>query len=115
LSAQTKPTLYTVGDVIDGRFDVLDLLGEGGFSRVYRVKDNVEGEERAIKLFNNAAGYEAVRREIGALRKVRHPRVIEVFWADKADSGEWYLVTEFVDGDLLSEYAHGERRLRDRC
>ncbi len=34
--------------------------------------------------------YEAVRREIGALRKVRHPRVVEVFWADKTDAGDWY-------------------------
>jgi hypothetical protein len=33
----------------------------------------VEGEQRALKLFGSSAGYEAVRREIGALRKVRHP------------------------------------------
>ena len=114
LSETVRPTRYEVGDVIDGRFEVLGLLGEGGFSCVYRVRDTVEGAERAIKVFNSASGYEAVRREIGALRKVRHPRVIEVFWADRADSGEWYLVIEFVDGDRLTEYAHGgERRLRD--
>lgn len=110
--AETRP--YAIGDVIDGRFEVLDFVAEGGFSHVYRVHDTVENEERAIKLFNNVAGYEAVRREIGALRKVRHPRVIEVFWADKADSGEWYLVTEFVDGESLSDYAHGKGQLRDR-
>jgi hypothetical protein len=33
------------------------------------VRDEVEDEERALKLFDNAADYEAVRREIGALRK----------------------------------------------
>ena len=54
------------------------MLGEGGFSKVYRVRDEVEGEERALKLFDNAAGYDAVRREIGALRKVDHPNVVEV-------------------------------------
>ena len=47
------------------------LLGQGSFSKVYRVRDEVEDEERALKLFNSAAGYEAVRREIGALRKIR--------------------------------------------
>ena len=46
---------------------------------------SVEGEERALKLFENAAGYEAVRREIGALRKVHHPHVVKVYWADKTD------------------------------
>ena len=40
---------------------------------------SVEGEERAFKLFDNAAGYDAVRREIGALRKVHHPNVVEVY------------------------------------
>ena len=45
----------------------------------------IEGEERAFKLFESAAGYEAVRREIGALRKIRHPHVVEVFlgWQDR--------------------------------
>ena len=55
------------------------MLGQGGFSKVYRVRDDVEGEERALKLFDNAAGYDAVRREIGALRKVDHPNVVKVY------------------------------------
>ncbi len=63
-----KAADYTVGDVIDGRFEILDLLGQGGFSKVYRVRDEVEGEERALKLFESAAGYDAVRREIAALQ-----------------------------------------------
>ena len=70
---------YSVGDVIDGRFEILDVLGQGGFSKVYRVLDDVEGEERAFKLFDNAAGYDAVRREIGALRKIHHPNVVQVY------------------------------------
>ena len=54
---------YAVGDLsIDGRFEVLAVLGEGAYSKVYRVRDEVEGEERAFKLFHNAAGYEAIRR-----------------------------------------------------
>ena len=73
-SVGAKAADYAVGDVIDGRFEILDVLGQGGFSKVYRVRDEVEGEERAFKLFENAAGYEAVRREIGALRKVHHPQ-----------------------------------------
>ena len=67
---------------------------------MYRVRDNVEGEERALKLFDNAAGYDAVRREISALRKVHHPNVVKVFWADQTEEGEWYLITEYVEGEL---------------
>jgi hypothetical protein len=105
---------YAVGDVIDGRFEILDILGQGGFSKVYRVRDEVEGEERAFKLFQNAAGYDAVRREIAALRKVDHPNVVKVYWAGKTSTGDWYLITEFIDGESLDDYANGKRHLSDR-
>ncbi len=105
---------YAVGDVFEGRFEILDVLGQGSFSKVYRVRDEVEGEERALKLFDTAAGYEAVRREIGALRKIRHPHVVEVFWAGQTGAGDWYLITEFIDGESLGEFASGKRHLRDR-
>jgi tRNA A-37 threonylcarbamoyl transferase component Bud32 len=113
-SVGAKAADYVVGDVIDGRFVILDLLGQGGFSKVYRVRDEVEEEERALKLFENAAGYQAVRREISALRKVHHPHVVQVFWADKTDAGDWYLIIEYIDGESLDEYASGKRHLRDR-
>ena len=48
-SVGAKAADYAVGDVIDGRFEILDVLGQGGFSKVYRVRDEVEGEERALQ------------------------------------------------------------------
>ena len=95
-SAGAKAADYAVGDILEGRFEILDVLGHGGFSKVYRVRDHVEGEERALKLFDSVAGYEAVRREIGALRRIDHPNVVQVFWADRTDAGDWYLITEFI-------------------
>lgn len=113
-SAGAKAADYAVGGVIDDRFEILDKLGEGGFSKVYRVRDQVEGEERPLKLFDNAAGYSYVRREIAALRKVRHPNLVKVFWADKTGASDWYLITEYIHGESLDEYATGQRHLRDR-
>jgi len=113
-SVGAKAADYAVGDVLEDRFEILDVLGQGGFSKVYRVRDDVEREERALKLFDSAAGYEAVRREIGALRKIHHPNVVEVLWAGKTSAGDWYLITEFIDGESLNEFVAGKRRLRDR-
>ena len=113
-SAAAKAADYAVGDVLEGRFEILQILGQGSFSKVYRVRDDVEGEERALKLFNTAAGNEAVRREIAALRKIDHPNVVKVFWADQTNAGDWYLITEFIDGESLDEFVAGKRRLRDR-
>ena len=78
------------------------------------MRDDVEGKDRAFKLFNTAAGYEAVRREIGALREIHHPNVVEVFWAGQTIAGDWYLITEFIDGESLEEFVTGKRNLRDR-
>ncbi len=114
-SVETKAADYAVGDVLEDRFEILQVLGEGGFSKVYRVRDDVEGVERALKLFDGAAaGNEAVRREISALRKIRHPHVVEVFWAGQTSAGDWYLITEFIDGESLEEFVTGNRHLRDR-
>lgn len=112
--ARAEVREYNVGDVIDERFEVLDILGSGGFSRVFRVRDTVEDDERALKLFDNAAGYNAVRREISALRKIRHPHVVQVMWASSTPHGEWYLISEYVRGDSLEQYTKGDRVLRDR-
>jgi hypothetical protein len=113
-SVAAKAADYATGDVLEGRFEIVDVLGRGGFSTVYRVRDDVEGEERALKLFDSAAGYEAVRREIGALRNIRHPNVVEVFWAGQTNVGDWYLITEFIEGEPLDAFVTGEKRLRDR-
>ena len=113
-SRGAKAAEYAVGDVIDERFEILETLGQGGFSKVYRVLDRVEGEQRAFKLFENAAGYDAVRREIGALRRIEHPNVVKVYWAGKTNDGDWYLITEYIEGDTLEDYAIGKRHLRDR-
>ena len=116
LRAPTSATAadYAVGDVIDDRFEILEVIDHGGFAKVYRVCDDVEGEERALKLFNNAAGYDAVRRELRALRRIRHPNVVEVFWASSSGAGEWYLITEFIHGERLDEFVGGTKCLRDR-
>jgi len=105
---------YCIGDTIGDRFKVEAVLGSGGFSKVYRVRDAVEEEDRALKLFENAAGYDAVRREINALRKVHHPNVVKVIWADRTDQGEWYLIMEYIEGEPLDEYVTGKKHMRDR-
>jgi serine/threonine protein kinase len=55
-----------------------------------------------------------VRRELGALRKIDHPNVLKVYWADKTNDGDWYLITEYIHGESLDEYTRGKRHLRDR-
>ena len=102
---------YEPGDVIDGKFDVRQRLGGGGFSNVYRVYRALEDREYALKIFNAEAAYEKVKREIEMLREVDHPHVVKAIWADNTSSGQWYLVTEYLVGETLEAYALGHKRL----
>jgi hypothetical protein len=78
------------------------------------VRDDVEGEERALKLFDSAAGYEAVRREIGALRKIHHPHVVEVFWAGQDQRRRLVSHHRVHRRGVTNEFVTGNRHLRDR-
>jgi serine/threonine protein kinase len=40
--------------------------------------------------------------------------VVGVFWAGQTSAGDWYLITEFIDGESLDEFVSGRRNLRDR-
>jgi formylglycine-generating enzyme required for sulfatase activity len=93
------------GSVLNQRYRVVSLLGEGGFGAVYRVWDlNLE---RPLALKENlATSIEAQRqfkREAQILFDLSHPnlpRVIDLFVV--ADQGQ-YLVMEFVEGQDLEE------------
>ena len=69
--------------------------------------------ERAVKVFNGKSGddFKAVQREVSVLASIDHPNVVRVFDADQTQTGQWYLVCAFIDGEPLSVYADGNRRL----
>ncbi|MFC6151233.1 serine/threonine-protein kinase, partial [Mumia xiangluensis] len=96
-----------VGELVDGRYRLLALVGRGGMADVYRARDEVLGRTVAVKMMRAEAGVEfddALRRhemeaKIGA--GVSHPGVVMVF--DVQPSGDDpHLVMEFVPGKTLS-------------
>ena len=101
---------YKPGDLIDGKFEVRSRLGEGGFSSVYRVYHAIEDREFALKIFN-AGSFEKLQREIQVLRTINHPHVVKVIWADQTQTKQWYLVSELVDGQPLSDYIGTAKKL----
>lgn len=104
---------YEPGDIIDGKFEVRERLGGGGYSDVYRVYWAMGDRERAVKVFNGRSGddFASAQREVSVLASIDHPSVVRVFDADQTQAGQWYLVSEFIDGEPLSEYVGGAKRL----
>jgi serine/threonine-protein kinase len=94
-----------VGELIVGRYELEELVGEGGMSTVYRAYDTVLERRVAIKIlhehFSGDPEYvERFRREARAIARLAHPNVVTVI-----DRGEWsgrqFIVFEHVAGENL--------------
>ncbi len=98
-----------------GRYRLLELLGTGGMSVVYRGLDTALQREVAVKvlhphlLLHHGDARRRLEREARAVARLQHPNIVEVF--DVADPGleDAFLVTELVRGETLRAFAERER------
>lgn len=96
------------GTVIDG-WHVVKELGNGGFAVVYLVEDN--GKPYALKLARHreASGDEKqthrrVLQELSIITALRHPNIVSHRGSGYAETGNVYLVLEYVEGWTLAEW-----------
>ena len=91
-----------------GNFQVVRLLGEGGFGEVYEAENPFLQRRAAIKIMHTGMDQdpELVRRflnEARAASAIRHPNIIDVFDAGVTGDGEPYILMEFLEGDSLQK------------
>jgi eukaryotic-like serine/threonine-protein kinase len=96
---------YSPGDVIDGRYQVEDLLGEGGAADVYRAVDTTTYCPVVLKLPHIAtagdlAAFNRYRREIEIGVWLEHPGIQRLL----SDASKPYIVLEYIEGQSLREY-----------
>ncbi len=102
------------GQVIDGRYELLDLLGRGGMGCVYRAEHLGIRKHVALKLFAPAGGesgsVERARfeREAFATGQLRHPNCVAITDFGKLDDGILYLVMELLEGRSLADVLDAE-------
>ncbi|MGY3337359.1 serine/threonine protein kinase [Streptomyces filamentosus] len=100
---------YAGGSVANGRYQLRDLLGEGGMASVYLAYDSALDRQVAIKTLHTELGREAsfrerFRREAQAVAKLSHTNIVSVFdtGEDTLDGGLMpYIVMEYVEGQPL--------------
>ncbi|MDW7761904.1 MAG: protein kinase [Acidobacteriota bacterium] len=93
------------GDVFAGRYRVIELLGEGGMGRVYRVLDRKIDEEIALKLIRSEAAcnrkaLDRFRSELKTARRVIHKNVARVYDLNES-GGIPYITMAYVRGENL--------------
>lgn len=106
-----------VGHVIDGKYELVAKLGEGGMSVVYRARRAHIGDDVAVKILlgkfvTDDAALARFRREARAAAMLRHPNVITIhdFGETNDDHAPAYIVMEFVRGTPLRELLKSEGR-----
>ncbi|KAB2900605.1 MAG: serine/threonine-protein kinase PknK, partial [Kofleriaceae bacterium] len=102
------------------RFVVLDKLGAGGMGVVYRVRDQLDGREVALKTLQgtNARDLYRFKREFRSLCDLIHPNLCALHELHTAD-GDWFFTMELVHGASFIDWvrpsaAPGAPRTRDR-
>ncbi|MBK8223468.1 MAG: serine/threonine protein kinase [Candidatus Obscuribacter sp.] len=102
------PGLYLKpGTVIDGKFRVLSLLGEGGMGAVYRVRHLMLAKDVALKTFCRSALNDDTclrfQREAQSLAKLNHSSIIAVYDFGLSQDGIPYYTMEFLAGCSLAD------------
>ncbi|MDY7227898.1 protein kinase domain-containing protein [Hyalangium rubrum] len=92
-----------------GRYRILEQLGSGGMSVVYKGLDTALDREVAVKVLHpHLAGRDESRRRLAreakAVARLHHPNILEVFDFSAADSQNAYIVTEYIRGRTLRQY-----------
>jgi serine/threonine protein kinase len=95
------------GKVLDGRYEILSLLDEGGMGAVYLGRHVKLGRTVAVKfLRGELKGIKGLvtrfYREARAASGISHPNIIDVYDVGVADLGEPYLVMEYLSGENLA-------------
>ena len=110
---------HYVGEVLDEKYRLEHLLGQGGMGAVYLATHL--GTERyvALKLISpqfmrNSEFVERFKREARAAGRLRHPNVVDVTdfgFAHLKNNEVAYLVMEYLDGCTLGDVLSEEKRL----
>ena len=106
--------MLTPGEVLDGRYEILELLARGGMGAVYRARRTLLGDDVAVKVLStpdDASLRERFLRESRAAAQLRHPHIVSVLDYDVDAQGHPFLVMEYLNGPSLLQRVALDRRL----
>lgn len=106
----------TTGEILDGKYEILNKIGEGGMGEVFRARHLHLDEIRIIKVMKPAALGETTQQrrfaeEARLATLVRHPNVAALYDFARLPSGAYYMVWEFIDGITVLQYLRRHGRM----
>ena len=104
-----------IGKKLDGRYEITELIGEGGMADVYKAVDVVDNKTVAVKILKKefAESEEFLRRfrnESKAIAVLSHPNIVKIYDVGFSEKIQ-FIVMEYIDGITLKEYMENEKIL----
>lgn len=105
-----------IGRTIASRYEIHQRLGAGGMGSVYQAKQNPLDRWVALKLIRNDLARDPLatkrfHREMRAAVRIQHPNTVRVYDYGTAETGELFLVMEYLDGSTLSSVLKDNQKL----
>lgn len=107
--------VFQIGEVVGGRYEILDLLGEGGMGAVYKARDRELDRFVALKvirpeLASNPSILARFKQELLLAHQVTHRNVIRIYDLGEA-GGVKFITMEFVEGQDLRALLREKKKL----
>src|ERR1044071_2877598 len=95
------------GEIIDGKYRIVRLIGEGGMGAVYEGENVRIHRKVAIKVLHaaftgNAEVIQRFDREAQAAGRIGNDHILEVLDMGSLPNGDHFMVMEFLEGETLS-------------
>ncbi|MBR57579.1 MAG: hypothetical protein CMH54_05915 [Myxococcales bacterium] len=113
---ESSESFDLVGREFLGRYRLLEQIGEGGMSVVYRAQHLKMDSIVAVKVLSRKLMQDddqvrSFNKEAFACSRLRHPNTIKVFDFGESSDGFLFLVMEFLEGETLGDLLRREGRL----
>lgn len=97
-----------IGKKLDGRYELLELIGVGGMADIYKARDITEDRIVAVKILKNefVGSEDFIRRfrnESKAIALLSHPNIVKIYDVGFTEKLQ-FIVMEYIDGITLTEY-----------
>ena len=97
--------MLSSGQVINGRYEIIKLIGEGGMANVYLAFDPILKRNVAVKILrgdlsNDEKFVKRFKREAISASSLAHPNIVEIYDVGE-ENGNYFIVMEYVDGVTL--------------
>lgn len=107
--------MLTKGSYLADRYEILDKIGTGGMSDVYKAMDHILGREVAVKVLKQEFAEDVTfvtkfRSEAQSAAGLEHPNIVNIYDVG-SENGMYYIVMEYVEGITLKTYIEKKGQL----